>query len=44
MKGRAQMVGGDAVVIYYTPTERKKFHAVDYYMTAQSQVEPQFQL
>jgi len=38
VKGIAKMVGGDAVILYYTPTERRKFHAVDYYMTAKSQV------
>ena len=38
VKGKTQMVGADAVVIYYTPHERKKFHADDYYMTAKSQV------
>jgi hypothetical protein len=38
MKGRTQMVGADAVVVYYTPNSREKFHADDYYMSAKSQV------
>jgi hypothetical protein len=38
IKGRTQMVGADAVVVYYTPTQRDKFHAVDYFMSAKSQV------
>jgi hypothetical protein len=32
------MVGADAVVVYYTPNQRDKFHADDYYMSAKSQV------
>lgn len=38
MKGRTQMVGADAVVVYHTPNQREKFHADDYYMSAKSQV------
>ncbi|XP_021944452.1 protein Skeletor, isoforms B/C isoform X3 [Folsomia candida] len=37
MKGRTQMVGADAVVVYHTPNQREKFHADDYYMSAKSQ-------
>jgi hypothetical protein len=32
------MVGADAVVVYYTPNQRDKFHADDYYMSAKSEV------
>ncbi len=31
------MVGADAVVVYFTPHAREKYHAEDYYMTAKSQ-------
>ncbi|ODN04126.1 Protein Skeletor, isoforms B/C, partial [Orchesella cincta] len=37
LKGRTQMVGADAVVVYFTPHAREKYHADDYFMSAKSQ-------
>ncbi|CAG7815899.1 unnamed protein product [Allacma fusca] len=36
-RGITKMVGADAIIVYHTPHDRKKFHADDYYMTAKSQ-------